>query len=1055
MILRLRCALVPILLCLVLGPVPSALGQVSTANVTGAVEDSTGARIEDAVVKLINTETGTENDSRTSGYGEFLLPGVIPGSYILEIERSGFATVQVAGLTLSVGETRNLLVRMQVGSILQTVKVDASGLALDTTDGAVSTVINPQFVTSLPLAGRSFRDLITITPGVVTQTPEANGSPVGPQGDFSVNGQRPDTNTFTVDGVSANFGIRSLTGHQKVISTGALAGTTAIGTTQTMISADALQEFRALASSYSTEYGGTPGGQFVLSSLSGTNMVHGSAFEYIGKNYFNASNWFEHYYQLTPEGAGRYHQTDFGGTFAAPLSFLRIPCSGRTFLFASFEGFRDYEPAAPVIQFWPTNELASEVPSPLFPLVYSFGYISGGYTTSSVGNSVLDELAVAPWVYPDSVSATSIRLDHVFSPKLSGFLRLSDAPSNSTSAPPAEETINRLRAQTITLGTTAQLSSTLTNDFRLGYARSYASLNTTSDAGYTPASGRLNSAVGIPSADTSAVADAFIFSAGAGTAELKNDDVSGALHQWDIRDTLTAQAAHHLLQAGIEERHIASNLNPPPISVEADFFDKSSLLNNQASDISISRSLPAAIDINEFAGFVQDQWHATKSLTLSPGLRWEVDPPPSGENGEDAYTLRGNLANPSSLTLAPRGTPLWKTAWFNFAPRIGAAWIANRHPSRELVVRAGGGVFFNNGNRAASPAFSALGFSATSQTRDAPIPVTAAQLNFSPVPAAPYTNTVAFAFPQHLQLPYALQWNLSVEKALGRNQTLITSWVASAGRRLLEERRTDIRTRNPELGEIVTYPGGLTSNYEALQVKFQRSVSPGLQILAAYTWSHALDYGSVDPAWPLEYGNSDFDVRHDLQAGMVWKERDHFGDWFRKYVEGGWELDGRVTARSAFPVTPLGMVYSDPATGNRYYSGANLIPARPLYLYGRQYPGGRMFNGGPNATDPAFVLPMSGAPGDEPRNILRGFGDEQIDLALRRDVRLRGRLAIEIALETFNIFNHPDLGYIDPGATDLFFGQATLTLNTSFGSTGTLYQPGGPRLVQLAVRLHF
>jgi len=1052
--LRSRRTLKQIPICIALCMVPSALAQVSTANVTGTVVDSTGARIQGALVKLINTQTGAENDSRTSHYGEFLLPGVLPGGYVLEIERTGFATLQVAGLTLSVGEDRNLLIRMQVGSILQTVKVDAAGLVIDTTDGSVSTVIDPRFVSSIPLNGRSFEDLITMTPGVVTQSPEASGSPPGPRGDFSVNGQRPDTNSFLVDGVSADFGIRSLAGHQKILSTGSLAGTTALGTTQTMISTDALQEFRALGSSYSAEYGGTPGGQFVLSSRSGTNKIHGSAYEYAGKGIFNADDWFDRYYHTTPLEFGSYHQQDFGGTLGAPLSLPAPNRPDRTFLFASFEGFRDYEPTAPLIQFEPSQQLYGEVPSALKPLIPAFE--GGGHDVSS--NSVLQGVAINSAAFPGSVSSTSLRLDHVFSSGLSAFFRYGDTPSNGKSGFLDSVTADHLRAQTFTLGATAQLGSELTNNFRLGYARSVASRNTTPRIDMyveTPPVPNLDLDIGIPASDTSAVADGFIFSAGEGAAEVNSDQASGTLHQWDLRDTVAAQANHHLLQAGIEERHIASNVIPPPLSVEADFFDTSSLLNNQASDISITRSLPATIDINEFAAFLQDEWRVSKFLTLSPGVRWEVGPPPTGKDGADAYTLLGSPASPASLRLAPRGTPLWKTSWFNVAPRFGAAWIADSHRGRVLVVRAGGGVFFDNDNRAAAPAFSSLGFSATSHPENAPVPVTAAQLDFSPARTPPYTDALAFAFPRHLQLPYALQWNVSIEKAFGRNQALTTSWVGAAGRRLLEERRIGINAQNPDFGEIDTFSGGITSNYQALQLKYQRSVFPGLQTLATWTWSHALDYGSTDPAWPLQYGNSDFDVRHNLQAAFSWNEHSLSGGWIRRYLMSGWEVDGRVTARSAFPVTPLGAIYSDPATGNRYYSGVDLIPGRPLYLYGSQYPGGRMFNGGPNATDPAFVLPAAGAPGDAPRNLLRGFGDEQVNLALRREVRLRGRLGLRLGLETFNLFNHPDLGYIDAGVTDLLFGQATLMLNQSFGPTGSLYEPGVPRSIQVALRLHF
>jgi hypothetical protein len=151
----------------------------------------------------------------------------------------------------------------------------------------------------------------------------------------------------------------------------------------------------------------------------------------------------------------------------------------------------------------------------------------------------------------------------------------------------------------------------------------------------------------------------------------------------------------------------------------------------------------------------------------------------------------------------------------------------------------------------------------------------------------------------------------------------------------------------------------------------------------------------------------------------------------------------------------VGNVFSDPATGDRYYSGVDLIPGRPLYRSGRRFPGGRIFNGGPNATVPAFVLPQQSDSGNAPRNLVRGFGDFQVNAAIRRELTLHGPLNLQIRAEAFNVFNHPDLGYVDPHLTDLLFGQSELLLNQSFGSPGSLFEPGGPRSLQFSLRLHF
>jgi hypothetical protein len=545
----------------------------------------------------------------------------------------------------------------------------------------------------------------------------------------------------------------------------------------------------------------------------------------------------------------------------------------------------------------------------------------------------------------------------------------------------------------------------------------------------------------------------YIHIPGTGESTIDVDQASSVLHQWNPRDIFGLQAGRHFLKLGIDYRHVVSSVNPASLSVEADFFDGNSLLNNLASDISITRTKPAAPVFNEFPAFLQDEWKISKSLTLSPGLRWELDPPPHGSDGADAYTLLGSLATPAALQLAARGTPLWLPSWLNFAPRLGAAWSVDDRPGRETVLRAGAGVYFNSDNGPAAEAFSAIGFSATNHLENAPVPVTPAQLDFTTTPTAPYTNV--FAFPHHFQLPYALQWNVSVERALGRDQTLTASWVGAGGHRLLEEQRIDISNENPEFGEVNYFPASISSSYQSFQAKFQRSIAPGVQTLASYVWSHSFDFGSTAPEFPLVRGNSDLDVRHNLQTVISWQQHTHPGSSGLRHLFIGWAADGRFSMRTGFPVNLMGNLFSDPATGDRYYSGVDLVPGRPLYQYGAEYAGGRAFNGGPGATSPAFLLPSGSTAGNAPRNLVRDFGDFQINAAIGRELHFSDWLNLNLRVEAFNLFNHPSLGYIDPILTNQLFGQATLLLNQSFGPSGPLYQQGGPRSLQFSARLHF
>jgi hypothetical protein len=1051
-------------LVLVLSCSTHAFAQVSTANLAGVVEDATGARISDANIKLINILTGAESDSTTSHDGVFLLPGMIPGAYTLQVERLGFATAQVSGLILTAGETRNLLIGLRVGSITETVEIDATEITLNTIDAAVSTVIGQKFVANVPVNGRSFQDLITMTPGVLTQSPQAIAGQAGPGGGLSVNGQRTNTNYFLVDGVSGNFGMGSLSGARKVPSDGSLPGLTAIGTTESLASLDALQEFRVLASSYSAEYGNAPGAQFTLETQTGAEIgkfpVHGSVYNYRRYNQADSVDWFNGYYpfvQVVDVGYRQflpYHQNDVGGTVDFPIFIPRL-YDGRkkTFLFSSFEQLHAQQPTPYMVQYDPSAEAFQDSPRALQNIFLDFP--STRYAPGPFLNQLFEYSSM-----PSDVIATGIRLDQALTKGLSLFVRYNASPSDNQTLNLSSLTAMHTRSQTMTLGMNAQISTMRNNEFRLGFASGSERSNTSIDGSYLDAPGDpaptdLAMALGAPASGNSTRAQMYMHIPGFGESTIDVDHASSSLRQWNLRDTFSLQAGQHFLRMGVDERHIVSGVNPAPLSIEADFFDQNSLMKNLASDISITRTEPATPIFEDVSSFLQDEWRVTKSLVLSPGLRWEVDPAPHGKDGADAYTLLGSLASPTTLQLAARGTSLWHTSWFNFAPRVGLAWTLNDKAGKETVVRAGAGVYFNTDNEAAAEAFDAIGFAATVHPENVPVPVSQAQLDFSVNAQAPYTDATVFAFPRHLQLPYTLEWNIAIEQALGRNQSLTATWVGSSGRRLLQEQRTNINADNSLFGEVSYFPGGVTSNYQSLQLKFQRTISPGVQVLTSYVWSHALDYGTTAPEFPVKYANSDLDVRQNLQATISWEEHKHSGDWARRHLFSGWGADARLTARSGFPVNLMGNLFSDPATGDRYYSGVDWVSGRPMYLYGSQYPGGRVFNGGPNLTNPAFTLPIGSAAGNAPRNVLRDFGDYQVNAAIRRDIHISDRLNLHLRADAFNLFNHPDLGLIDPVLSDQLFGQATLLLNQSLGSGGPLYEPGGPRSLQFSARFHF
>lgn len=1022
----------------------AAVSQSTNATISGGVTDPSGNFILGAEVQIANDATGVVYSARTNRSGMYLVPILPPGLYHVQVSKPGFKTIIKADVVLNVQSAVALNFTLPVGATSESVTVDASSSPINTTDASVSTVIDQKFVENTPLNGRSFQDLISLTPGVVTQSPQSTTQVVGTGGDFSVNGQRTQSNYYTVDGVAANISSGNGGGVGGAAAGGTLAGSTALGTTQTMVSVDALQEFRVQSSTYSAQYGRSPGGQFSLVTRSGTNFFHGSAFDYLRNNFFDANDWFNDYYG-TPIPALR--QNDFGGTLGGPVWIPGLyKGTDRSFFFLSYEGLRLTQPNAATVQYVPDAFMRQQATASMQPILNAFP-LPNGHDYGTANDPNLAQF-IAPFSLPSSIDATSVRADHTFGSKLSLFFRFGDTPSSTGSRPYFARTTTASNAQTYSLGANSQFSSRLTNEFRIGYARSdSAQIGTLDDfGGATPIN--LASAMGAGSFEH-VLPVVSISIAGIGAPLMVAYNTRSTGRQWNVVDTTSLLTQKHTLRFGVDFRHIKSPLTPPGLEPYAVFTTPEEILTGAPIAPYVFRFLPATPVFNQTALFVQDEWHVHPRLNLSFGLRWELSPPPTEQHGNDAYTLLGNIGDPASLALAPQGTPLWKTTWFNFAPRAGLAWTARNLPGRQTVVRVGGGVFFDSANEIATLGYDGLGFRAAVFQAGATIPFTTSQLDIPVTVSAPYTSATITAYPSHLQLPYTLQWNVSAQQSLGVNQSVTLSYVAAAGRRLVGLQDRSLTGLNPNFGFIQYFASGITSNYQALQLQFQRSVAKGLQALASYTWSHALDYGSGATALPLQRGNADFDVRNVLEGGLNWDLPKSSRSSVESALLNEWGVDLRLNARTAFPVTLGGNYVLDPATGSEYAGGLNLVPGQQIYLHGTEYPGAKAIN------PAAFSLPDSGTAGDAPRNFVRGFGASQLNLAARREFRLHDPVALQFRAETFNILNHPNFGYVDSVYTDATFGKATSMLNSSLGTIAPQYQQGGSRSMQFALRLTF
>src|SRR6266568_1769911 len=227
-----------------------------------------------------------EQKTKTNTAGLYVFTGVHPGAYRVAAGSPGFKTLIKENLTLHVQDEIGENFSLRLGSVAETVTVNASDLHINTTDAAVSTVVDRQFAENLPMNGRSFQTLIQLTPGVVL-----TASSFGAPGQFSVNGQRDSSNYFMVDGVSANVGVNfGLTFNQN--ASGSVPAFNALGGTNNLVSVDAIQEFRIQTSTYAPEFGRTPGAQISIVTRSGTNQFHGAAFEYLRNDVLDANDWF-------------------------------------------------------------------------------------------------------------------------------------------------------------------------------------------------------------------------------------------------------------------------------------------------------------------------------------------------------------------------------------------------------------------------------------------------------------------------------------------------------------------------------------------------------------------------------------------------------------------------------------------------------------------------------------------------------------------------------------------------------------------------------------------
>ena len=1068
--------------------------QSPNATIAGRVLDPSNAILSDAKVEAINLYTNIHYSGQTNREGSFVIPNLPPGPYRIEVSKSGFKTAVREDVVLRVQDIIALNFTLPIGSVTESVTVTGGAPLVNTQDATVSTVVDRNFAENLPMNGRSFQSLIQLTPGVVV----AASSAADP-GQFSINGQRTDANYWTVDGVSANIGVAAV---GKGGLSGSLGGFSAQGGTNSMVSIDAMQEFRLQTSTYAPEFGRQPGGQISILTRSGSNQFHGTLFEYLRNDALDANNWFNGYTNNPPLRKAEERQNNFGGTFGGPI------LKDRTFFFFSYEGNRLRLPRT-LLTTVPSLSARAAATAAMQPFFNAYPMPNGtdnGDGTASLGASYSDA---------SSLDAASLRIDHRLNNHLTLFARYNYAPSDVTSRgaygdSPNSVARNKFAMQTATAGATWAISPLMGNDLRFNYSRNHSSSAVSMDGfmGAVPLS-----TLPLPTGYSAQNADFFFSMIPLGNGGLALDvgkDQELTLRQYNLVDTFYLQRGTHSLKFGVDYRRLSPVFAPRQYLQNTLVYSMADAESGTADFVYLTSQRGATFLFRNLGIYAEDTWRAFSRLTLTYGLRWDLDSPPSSLNGPSLLAFTGyNLQDPSNLAVAPPGTPVYKTTYNNFAPRIGVAYQLRQNPDWGTVLRGGYGLFYDMassqiGNLLFHHTYPFLAYN-FGFGEPFPLPESCSPSPcFSAAPPAfappsPSSPAVASGTNSNLKLPYTMEWNFSLEQALGRQQSLSATYVGAAGRRLLQTTFAFSLNLPPSFTSLSMVDNTATSDYHALQLQFTRQLSHGLQALVSYTWAHSIDTASAgsfdgNPANGRvvtggDRASSDYDIRHAFSAAFTYQIPSAKTNAFASKLTSGWSVENILQARTAPPVNVFDTQFSFLSNYEATSIRPDVVPGVPLYLYGSQYPGGKVFNStpgaggtcsngnpsiGPFCAPPTVADPIYGSlparQGNLPRNALRGFGAWQWDFAVHRDFSIHESLSLQFRAEMFNVLNHPNFGPPLPDISPFVngFGKSYQLLadsldggyqnggsNQGGGSFSPVYQFGGPRTIQLALKLRF
>ncbi|MBV9610592.1 MAG: TonB-dependent receptor, partial [Acidobacteria bacterium] len=905
-------------------------------------------------------------------------------------------------------------------------------------------------------------------------------------GQFNINGSRDRSNNYTLDGIDNN---------DPFFNNSALNQTGITGAPGSLLPIDAIQEFN-LQSQFGAEYGRNTGAVVNIITKSGTNNFHGSIFEYVRNNFFDARNYFNR----SPNPQSPFKNNQFGASLGGPI------IKNKTFIFGAYEGQRE-RVGSDFIALVPT---ATEIANAQTEA------IGAGATINPALTKVLDLFPQPTSVNPttgvgtvaesdadtNDINSFIVKVDHLVSDneQLSGRYAYSGSkqvfPLGSIGGFGAGSRIGQFaqtsptRVQVVSLSLVSSFSSTHINEVRVGYAR-YRTSFSSLDASFDPSSLGLTlgtGETGLPEFDFGGQFD----NLGATAFSIPRGRVSETYH---LLDNYTIVHGVHTLKFGGEFRRAKVNgfndnlerglfnftppsptIIDPATDVLATFYEGNGFIEANAGNTQ------RVTYNNGLSFFAQDDYRVRPNLTLNLGLRWEYFGPISEKNN-----LLSNLAPDGTLAMV--GTHGLDGAYnrdlHDFGPRLGLAWSV-RH---NTVVRAGYGIYYdyipqdllianftNSAGLVTNPA--------------GPVPVASMNVNFSnytgggPIfsPATPpFTGASIFVTPRNLSTPSVQNWNVNIQQQLGGSASAEIGYVGSKGThlvRLFDANQPDINGNrpNPNFGFVDTFAAISNSTYNALQATLRMQKFHGWSGFTTYTFSKSLDDASdgIDfnfstAALPqdsnnlhAEHGPSTFDTRHRFTAALNY-DIPGVGALPKRFGEG-WVLNLIASVQSG---RPIGIITSSDTssfpnssfnTQSNFHQRPNLIPGVNPIL-----PNWTPTTGYLNPA--AFQQPADGTFGDLGRDAIYGPGYWSLDFSMIKNTQITERLALQFRAEFFNIFNHPNFAL--PGNSITPGVNADGSINTSAGAQGLITSTpdvaqgnpglggGAPRVIQLGVRLKF